>query len=300
MAKQDPYMLDTKAQAEIQNETKLASQGVLCPKRNRSINKPCAVCDAVSVLFNTGDKQDKEVAYLKMAKANYYFNVVFPSDPSKIVLLEMGKKAGSIILDGITLQGWVDIAHPKAKLGREMLITKKISDKRNSYHPAPVLQNADWDVPDEVLQNIPNLDNILEILEAKPDNLYKISQLKVDETLRFRILPPWDNGNGNKRIAAVVWRHWGGVTQEEVDGLVAVNTTMPEEKDPAEAKKEEKPPWEEPSEAKPEPSPEVPKEGSKDKPDVPCLGNANLFDSEDPECKKCWQYKKCGRLVAKK
>jgi hypothetical protein len=297
MAKQDPYMIDKKAQEEVKNEARMSSLGIFCPKRNRSIGGRCAVCEQVSVLFNTGDPGDKAIASQKMAKANYYFNVVFPAEPEKIVLLEIGKKAGDIILDGTIDKGWTDIAHPKAGLGREMLITKKNSGGFNYYEPSPNLQNADWDVSNDVLNNLPNLDNIIQILKDNPSNLFKISSLKQGETLRFRILPPWDNGAGNKRIATIVWRHWGGVTQEEVDGIVAMDTTLPDNKAAdIEKAKEEKPPWEE---AKPEAKPE-PEKPEASKQNEPCFGNPNLYDPEADDCKGCRQFKECGRLVAKK
>jgi hypothetical protein len=305
----DPYMIDTDEQKKTKDEAKMSSQGIFCPKRNKSIGGKCAVCEQVSVLFNTGDPTDKEVAYQKMAKANWYFNVIFPSEPDKVVLLEMGKKAGDAILDGVIDKGWTDIAHPKANFGREMLITKKNNGNFNYYEVSPNLQNADWDVPKEVLGNIPNLDDIIPTLKENPDNLYKVSSLKQGETLRFRILPPWDNGAGNKRIAAITFRHWGGVTQEEVDGIVAMDTSLPDSNKDTDKATEEKPPWEEDSKATEKPEnkeAEKPKkeddvnEGSSSKPDEPCLGNADLFDPDDEDCKKCWQFKKCGRLVAKK
>lgn len=320
MAKKDPYMIDTDEQKKTKDEAKMSSSGVFCPKRNKSIGGKCAVCEQVSVLFNTGDPKDKEVAYQKMAKANWYFNVVFPSEKEKVVLLEMGKKAGDAILDGVIDKGWTDIAHPKATLGREMLITKKNNGNFNYYEVSPNLQNADWDVPKEVLDNIPNLDNIIPMLKENPDNLYKVSSLKQGETLRFRILPPWDNGAGNKRIAAIVFRHWGGVTQEEVDGVVAMDTTLPEDKVPVDKQTEEKPPWEsdakketpketpkdasetskEKLEPEPEPEPEQEQEQEPKEQDEPCLGNPNLYDPEDEDCQKCRQFKKCGRIIAKK
>ena len=100
MPKKDPYLIDPQDYVEYENK-KLKNQnlGVFCPKRN--FKEPCKVCDIVQKLFNTGREEDEEIARQKMAKCNFYLNVVFPEDPAKVQLLEIGKKAGSQIIEGI-------------------------------------------------------------------------------------------------------------------------------------------------------------------------------------------------------
>lgn len=291
MTKDDPWLLDQEEHKNLQNENKGKAGGTFCPKRNTTLDGDCKVCDEVSRLFNTGEKRDKEIAFQKMSKASFYFNIVLSSNINKGMILEMGKKAGNSILDGINQQNWVDIAHPIANKGREMMITKKQGDAGYpAYQPSPNLEKADWSVPEDVLKARPNLDNIIDILKEGSSDIYKISDLKMDETLRFRILPPWENKDGNKRVAAVVWRHYGGVTQDEVDGKVNMDLSLPQthkSQDTTKSTSSDTAVWD---------SNDDESKVSKEK----CFGMVNCYDSEDEVCMKCSDFKSCGREVMNK
>ena len=224
----DPWMLDASESKKIQQEVKgVGGGGIFCPKRNLSIKGTCHACNTVAKLFSSGLPEDREVAIEKMAKATFYMNAVIPSiDPNKSIILEMGKKAGNTILEGINLQGWVDIAHPIEGKGRELRALKHKGDMGfNAYTVSPILEKATWSIKEDILKTLPNLDNIIDILKTGSHEIYKISELEMNQSLIFRLCPPWENGAGNKRVMVVAWRHFGGITQEEVDGLIAVDTS---------------------------------------------------------------------------
>jgi len=280
MAKRDPFLLDEEEAKKQEKEFSGKSEGLICPKRHNL--GPCAVCDEVRRLWNTGNKKDEELARQKGAKVNYYLNVVFPDNPDKVVLLEIGKKAGDAIIYGIAHEGWVDIAHPTKGKGREMKITKRKGDGGyNTYSATPDLEKADWSIGKEALENLHNLDNILELV--KTEEIFKVSSIKMDETLRFRICPPWNMEEGNKKIMVPVWRHWG-VTQAEIDGTSKMD--FGEESDDVE------PPWEEEPEKSEESEPEK-KEGKR----PACFGDGDCWDENDDECTSCKWFKKCAKVV---
>lgn len=302
MVEKDPYMLDPQEQEVIhRKKTKLQSSGLPCPKRHSQLGGVCHVCDRVSALFSTDIQSDRDIAVEKMAKGKYYFNAVLPQEPTQLVLLETGKKAGDDIIHGIKNAGWVDIAHPKAGKGRELVITRRGQGRENTvYNVSPNLEKADWDVPNAVLENLYNLDNILDLVNDPEINLVKVTVLKPDEKITFRICPPWDNGKNNREIYTIVWRHWG-VTQSEIDGTQpmdirpldresnGVESTTPG-LDYGLAEKEN-------SVTAPTPEPTT---GTAPQKDEPCLGNTDLYSQDDEECRNCHQFKQCGRIVMKK
>jgi len=292
MAQKDPWMLDPDEHKKIVEENKGGSTGVICPKRNISIGGKCEACNMVQKLFADGSKESRELAFLKMAKSNYYANVVFPENPNKSFILEMGKKAGNTILDNVFSGKWKDIAHPMKGKGRELEILKKKGDAGfNTYEVSPNLEKADWDIPQETIESQPNLDNIIELLATGSHEIFKASTLKMDETLKFRVLPPWDNGAGNKRVITVVWRHWGGVTQEEVDGTVEMDlSTSGIERDTTPVDKSHSSLIDLPKE-------EMTVESTGKE---ACFGNTNCFETDDEDCLVCKNFKECKREVKAK
>lgn len=285
MAKKDPYMLDPKEAKERKDNLKMKSGGVFCNKRNKSINKPCGACDGVAALFNTGSKADRQVALNKMAKCNFYMNYVTESDPKNPHVLEIGKKAGVAILDGINTKDWTDIAHPGKGKGRNMEINKTSDGDNNVYNPSPALKQCDWAIPKEALDNLHNLDNIIELLQDsdwREEHLKKISSINMNETFKFRICAHWA---GRMEIPIVdVWRHWGGVTQDEVNGKTEMKLTMPTKDDDADG-----------DDDTPFKTEEEENNGNKT---LPCFGNPNCFDENDEdECLKCEHLKQCARAV---
>lgn len=206
----DPFALSIEENKKFKEEAAGQSQGLFCNKKNVSLSGSCDECDTVQQLFKANTEEDKNAAYARMAKVNFYANIILKANPSKSIILEMGKKAGNTIIAGISDNNWGKfIAHPLEGKGRDLLITKKFEDGFNKYSPEVSLEPADWSVDVKNLEPVPNLDNIIEILQTGSHEVLKISSLSVDETLAFRLCQPWDNGDDNKRVLAVVWRHWG-------------------------------------------------------------------------------------------
>lgn len=293
----DVWMIDPKEGAEIKKGVKVGSRGLICPKNNKTIKKRCAVCDEVSRLYNSGDPKNIDIARQKKAKINYFLNIVLPENPNKSIILEIGRNAGNDITAGIE-QGWRDIAHPKAGQGRELLITKKSVDGRNHYSVSPSLEKADWDIPDETLDNLTDLDNIISMIEKDEltsENYMNISSIAMGESLKFRMCPPAKGQSPDspfKRMAWV-WRHWG-VTQEEIDGEVEIDFGATDDDSDA--------PWEGETTSKGESATtgeDTPTTSEEDGPRERCFGDDALFDEEDDECQRCKDFKACKRTILK-
>lgn len=303
MAKKDPWMLNSEEAKKTKEETKFRSTGEICPKRNLSLGKACKACEEVSAVYQStvdGDPKRK-VAGRKSAKASYFANIVLPSNPNKSVIAEMGKKLGDTILDMLEKGKWLDIAHPKEGYGRELTITKKMEGDYPSYSITAELDKADYDIPDETLENLPNLDqeNLIEILTENTETVLKISSLKLDETMTIRMCPPWKEAmdRGEKRILTPVFRHWGGVTKDEIANGGLTFGEFTESKD---ADDDDKAPWED----KPEVTNhsdelDIPPETQTKSEREPCFGKVNVYEEDDEECQSCRDYKPCGRAVAK-
>ncbi len=295
MSKRDPYMLSSEEAKKQAREQELVSNGIICPKRNLSIGGRCYVCDALAKIFQTTTKGSPKwkLAAKKAAKAAYFLNVVFPENPEKVVLLQIGKDAGNVIIHNNEKDKWLDIAHPKAGKGREMEITKTIGgDNYPKYSISPMLEHADWDIPEEVLNNLYNLDeeNLIKIIQEGTVDIYKVSKMKADETMSFRICPPWRNGklgDKNRRIMTAVFRHWGGVTQEEVDGKEMLDLSVPEEIEESGLVTSDEPNVIEDKEFS------MPELQEKPKTRRRCFGKEDLYDSEDQMCIECPDRKEC-------
>uniref|UniRef100_A0A6M3K1R2 Uncharacterized protein n=1 Tax=viral metagenome TaxID=1070528 RepID=A0A6M3K1R2_9ZZZZ len=285
MSERDPYLLDPEDAKKTIEETKMSSVGVICPFRNASMGKKCHVCEKLKRVYETSVKGDErwQAAGKKGAKCSWFANVVFPSNPNKSVVAVFGKKTGSDVVYKNQAGEWLDIAHPKSGRGREMKLTKSRDDSGyNTYSIFPDLEKASWDIPEEVLKNLVNLDqeNLIVLVKNNTEEIFKFSSLKMDETIRFRFCPPWDSGNGNKKILTPLFRHWGGVTEEEVRGEVELDLDV--------------------SDVEPEVAVD---EGSilDDTPTVdshvearePCFGRDNFYDKNDQECKGCKEFTDC-------
>jgi hypothetical protein len=260
----DPWDVDVdpKEVEKFNESNKGGGSGLLCPKRNRSINKRCHVCEAVQALWKTGDKHDEEVAREKGAKWEFYVNAVFPHNKDKSVIVRLGKKLGDALDEGMKVKGWTDIINPKANKGREVRITKSQGKNKidTSYSIDPILNKADWDVPKEVLENMPNIsDDIIGVISsAKPEDIFDVRSMKGGESIVIRILP-WGVNSINHVPNVPVFRHYG-VSQDEIDGVIPMSKTLAKTKEEGKETTEEKPPWEE------EPQKEKVEEKKEDKP----------------------------------
>ena len=302
MTNYNEYDINPSEVNKFQKENKSVTEGVLCPKRNRSIEgNKCAVCERVQKLFSTGDPRDKEIALDKMAKCTYYVNAVLPENPNELVIVEIPKKAGDAIIEGMKIKGWNDIANPYAGKGRLMVFTKtKGSLGFNQYSADPALKNEDWDVPEEVLSNIPNIvdDPIGSVEKAIIDgNLFKVSSIKLDESVKIRILP-WSSDASIKTPIGIIFRHWG-VTQDEVDGVVEMDLTTMKEKFDKKKENEESGLMENKLDiSRPETKKEETSEPSEKSKAPSCFGIADFFDPQDKACyEKCKVFEICKSKV---
>lgn len=298
----DPYLLDPNEAEDEKNKMKTGFSGVICPAKNKYLfaDNKCGVCDAIKPLWNfPKDSQQYKTASAKQAKMSFYLPVVLKSNQNQWIILEVGKNAGNEILDGIAKQGWSDVMHPKAGAGREIMISKSAPSGFNTYAAKAVLNKADWDVPQAVLDSFPNMDDILSLMKngslVEGVNFMKISQLKVGESLTFRLLPRGERNKIFKLGIGWLYRHYGGVTQDEVDGVNPVDLTIPDVSQNSEKKgATTQAPWEGKSTI-PQQS-QAPISTARER----CFGLPNLYEESDPQCQKCKDFKPCGREVLSK
>ena len=293
----DPYMIDVKAMNQLKNNMTMASSGLVCPKRNKSISETCKICDYIGSQIYAKQYPDKHPARIwagtKGAKASFFMNVVFPDNQDKSMIFEIGSKAGNQIFDGVNTKDWTDILHPKKGMGREMMITKGKDGDYPFYTVSPDLKNADWGIKKDVLAGRRNLTNLISMIqnnELSEVNHLKASSMKDGETLRFRILPPWeDDTDANRDFMTVIWRHWG-VTQDQIDGKEGINWQDVELK-VKEPEKQSTAQTPQNSTSVPEPE-KVEKSANTDEPK--CFGNASYYDAEDDDCSKdCPHFEAC-------
>ena len=229
MAKKDPYEMDINDLDNFYNENKTKLSGEFCPRRDPAHDGRCFVCEYIQREIYDKKYQDdhpaRKWASEKKAKQNMFFNVVFKANPTKLIILEVGSKVGNIIWEGARNKGWTDITHPLSGKGREMTISKyKGQGKWADYSAVPDMNKANWDIPQEVLDNLYDLSNISNIIKdglLGDDNYMRVSSLKIGETLSFRICPPW-NSKENKRWIGSTFRHWG-VSVDHINGDAPLN-----------------------------------------------------------------------------
>lgn len=294
MTTKDPYMIDPNDGTEITKGMKGGSSGKLCPRLNKEIlgvERPCKVCEAIRPLWGypKGSKE-REIANDKKAKVNFFMSVCFKDKPNKAYILEVGKNAGNDLLDAFAKKTWLDVAHPKAGVGRDLTITKQVKDGYNTYKVFPSLDKADWDVPESVLNNIPNLDNIVDMIasgQLGDDNYFNISKLKVGEVITFRLLPSNPEAKIFPKRIAFLWRHWG-VTEAEITGEAPLDMSISKPFDLA----SNTPPWEE--------TVDKANKSVENETKEPCFGNPLCFNEKDEDCIKCSAFKKCMKVIVSK
>lgn len=284
VVERDPFMVSADDIKDARSSMKGGSSGEFCPMRNKLlIGGRCHACDSLKKLWNY-PKESKEwkLAVSKSAKLNFFFCIVDPTRKDQWLILEVGKNVGNELLDGIE-KGWKDVFHPKAGKGRELVISKSQSSGFNKYTLTPNLDKADWDVPQSVLNSYPNLDNILDMITGgkliEGVNYMRISSLKQGESFKFRLLPFKPDAKIFKLGVAWVYRHFGGVTSDEINGVVPVDLSTIEE------------PFQKDENGG---SPEQPaKKSSREK----CFGQARFYEPDDELCQKCKDFDDCGKTV---
>lgn len=283
MAK-DIYTLDENDANQLEKEVKGGKINSICPKHHGGDR--CYGCEHVQKLFQSDSKEDKEQAYQLMAKVNFFVVAVFPEEKNKFKLLQLGKIVGNQIINGVKNHGWTDIVHPKKGKGRLMMIDKSQDGKYAKYQASADLKNVDWDIPKEVLDNLPDLRNIVDIFTSGKYEIYNISSLKTGESVKFRICPDTfynPDTDDRRHWIEPLWRHWG-LSSAQLKGDKPIN----EDNEP-----KEKQPWKE------EPvKNEVAKEEVMEVKKPNCFGESDYYDPEDDDCKTCDFFKKCGRSLA--
>lgn len=293
MAKKDPYEVDFDELRKLANENKGKSTAKICPKRNSSIGKSCSVCDYLVTHVYSQKYPDQHPASVfardKKAKASVFMNVVFESDQTKSIILEVGSKVGFSIINNIeNKKYWNTILNPKKGKGRGISIskTKAAGAKWVDYKEELDFDVADWEISKDVLDNMANLDqqNLIKMIENNElddSNYMHIKSIKEGETLSFRVCPPWPSGNlgdNNKRPFEFVWRHWG-VSDAQIAGTEQMDwkNSIEEETDDA----NEPAPWETntPTEGKVPPKKEKPVKVEVVLPS--CFGNPLYFEETD-------------------
>ena len=309
-ATKDPWEIDSKEISKIESENKKGSSGLPCPKMNVSIDKSCAACEYIqNAIYRKQYPKGhpaREYASQKKAKTNIFMNVVFSANPDKSIILKVGSKAGSAIMDGITKHNWKDIVNPLKDKGREMEISKGKGDSGyNEYPVSPNLEKANWEIPKAVYENLPNLDqdNLLKMIDEgklTDDNFLDVSSIKMDSTLSFRICPPWTTGSAgaeNKRPFTYVWRHWG-VSRDQISGDEKMDweSSVTDEDKPEKTVAEV--PWEKDVKVD-TPENKDAGEGKEqaENSNPKCLGNKTFFDIDDKLCTECPVFKSCGKMV---
>jgi hypothetical protein len=280
----DPYAIQPDESQKFITKTKGKQKGIICPKRH--YDKPCAVCSVVQDLFSSGEEKDRDLAGKIMSKLNFYMCVVEPSDPAKLQILQLGKIVGNQIVDGTLKLGWTDIANPKSGVGRCIKITKSNNGSYNTYQASIDPNKAEFDIPADVMENLPDLENIVGVVDSGEYEVYNIASIKVGDTVTFRICPDVKGPERNNRFwVNAIWRHWG-VSQDEIDGKVPVN--LHKGLDREDAQKSESPPW---AESKDKEQPVAQPKHKK------CFGEEAYYDPSDSDCTDCEEFKACGRTV---
>jgi len=293
----DLYDLDSAKAKEIEDSSKAKSAGVICPRNNKSIGGRCMVCEALQPLWRYPDgTEEKDVARRKKATLSYFMNVVMPSAKEKPIIMCMGRKIANYLIDSVKdpNMGFRKMAHPEEGQGFWLVIKKSKSDGAGRFpvYNAVKGDTCDWTVAQEVLDKRADLsqENLIKMLknnELNSDNFYNISELKFDESIKVRVLPPWNLSDETKQdyrwFCMMVWRHWGGVTEAEVNGETPVDLTLPQ----TNGKNGDMPTTKAETPAKEEPV----KEKSDEKP--PCFGMPHFHDPEDDDCKECSYFDKC-------
>jgi len=300
MAKIDPWDIDPKESQKKKKEYSGGSKGIPCPNRNMIEDKVCKVCDKMKLWWNKPEgTPERETYKKKKATFNFFLNVVFDADKSKSIILEVGKNAGDSIINGINdpIKNWKSIAHPKAGKGLITCIKKFQKDGNNSYDVYVATDKPDWDISEDVIKNLPNLDResiikMIENDEFTDENYMKISTLKMDETLTFRVCPHWDAERRTSPPIEFLARHWWTSADEiKGDTPVALITDNYEESESAfgaDKKSENSAVNDEKEQKVSEPKA------------MKCFGDAKYFDINDTDCSKdCENFELCKVAVKK-
>lgn len=311
----DPYAITPEEIAKQNAQFSSRDFGLICPKHHK--NSICHVCNYISANIPYNKYPDGHPATLwkneRRAKANWFANVVFPENPNKSFIIQLGQKVGDDIRFKCEKEQWgLWIANPAQGKGREINISKYKDRKWNAYSAGASLEPASYDIPQEVLDNLPNLDNIVDMIESgelTDDNFFNISALKEDETRTLRFCPASKDSSKKFVFMVPVRRHWK-VTQGQIDGTEIIPSRVWELGE-EETQYQENEVWkpsttakgqETPTTATESPAPVTPPVQTNSKPAGAerCWGTPELFDLDEEECQNCNHKDSCGKEVSNK
>ena len=268
----DVWALNSDEIDRYKEQAKGRNKGVLCEKKNSGRSGKCQYCEEAQKLFSTGLAEDNALARRKLAKANFYANIVKSDDPSKEILLEIGKKAGNDILDMLK-EDCKDAINPLKNKGRELKIKKIKDGDFNAYKVTPVMERADWGISENVLENLTDLGDIANIVMNDTKPIFRISSLNEGDTLVFRLCPYWHWKEKGQQVPLTwLWRHWDTTP-------IGFDTDKPKDDNTV--------PWG--GNGSTSKSTELPE----------CFGKDEYYDKDDEvNCQKCNHLKECGDKVS--
>jgi hypothetical protein len=289
---------------KLNSEAKGGGGGAFCHKTNGTNDRQCAVCSALSPY---GDRKryplesDGQKLYSKKkCTITWFMNTLDLENRETPIILELGKQIGNDIYQKLKNDpDWRNIAHPKAGRGAIMKVSKYKGKGGYNAYSIEIGSIADWDVSPNVLNNLWDLDreNLISMIQKgqfTETNYKNISKLELDKIYKFRILPGWNlQKTGDTRFMNFVGRHWGGVSQAEIDGAVKINLSIADDESEAKAILNDDLPF----------IPDPPKQTEKADANVnkfPCFGKEKAFDENEKDCQICEVFEKCKKAVYKK
>jgi hypothetical protein len=191
---------------------------IVCPKY---YDKGCTLCELTYAYFKAQLGKEhflRERARSLNRRLNYYSNVIFPSNPSEVVIFQYGDELHKILFGYATdkMSEYVGYDHPKT--GRNFFVKKEIpgGNKRQTKYSIEMRLNA-TPIPDpSVLQGkLHDLDHVLELIEQKQVKLITQRDL-VEERTEMRMLPSW-LGPGFRKFYVEVPVHY--VNRDEFNAI---------------------------------------------------------------------------------
>lgn len=172
------------------NKPKISS--IVCPQH---YEKDCPVCNLTYAYYKARLGKEhflRQKAHDLNRKIRYYSNVIFPSNPSEVVLFEYGDMIWKMLFGffndpGSEYKGFTD-----RYTGRNCVIKKTIPKgniRQTDYFLEMKVQQTQ--LPDMgVLQRLYPLNKVLELLESQKVKPFYQSQLAEGRT-EMRVLPSW-------------------------------------------------------------------------------------------------------------
>jgi len=190
---------------------------IVCP---HFYQKNCPVCDLTYAYYQARLGKEhylRQKAHDLNRKMRYYSNVIFPANPSEVVLFEYGDVIFKMLFGFFNdpkseYKGYTDPYQ-----GRNCVIKKTVpgGNKRlTDYFIEMKVQQTQ--LPDMgVVQRLHNLSNVVELVETGKVKPYYQSQLPEDRT-EIRILPSWFGPKFTVFYAEIPYHY---ITKEEFDAI---------------------------------------------------------------------------------